>query len=121
MAGGYLQLVAYGPQDMYLTNNPQITFFKVVYRRHTDFSIETFEYTILDGPNFGARSKITLPRNGDLISTMYLRIVVSEVVPGVGEKFAWVKRLGFALLRYVDIEIGGFTIDRQYGVWLDIW
>ena len=43
MGGGLMQLAAYGAQDIYLTGNPQITFFKIVYKRHTNFSIETVE------------------------------------------------------------------------------
>lgn len=121
MAGGLLQIIAYGPQDMYLTNNPQITFFKTVYRQHTNFSIETFEYTIQDNPNFGKMNTITIPKNGDLITKMYLKVILNKVELKDGEKFAWVRRIGHALLRSVEVDIGGVRIDKQYGTWLDIW
>ena len=121
MAGGLLQIIAYGAQDMYLTNNPQITFFKTTYRRHTNFSIQTFEHDLLDNPNFGTKNTIIIPRVGDLISKMYLRVVVDKVIPRENEKFAWVRRLGHALINSVQISIGGATIDKQYGSWLDIW
>ncbi len=121
MAGGLLQIIAYGAQDMYLTNDPQITFFKTVYRRYTNFSIESFEHTIQDNPNFGTKNTIIIPRNGDLVSKMYLKVIVDKVVPNEGEKFAWVRRLGHALIRSVEVTIGGASIDKQYGTWLDIW
>lgn len=121
MAGGLLQIVAYGVQDMYLTNNPQITFFKVVYRRHTNFSTETFEHTVQNNPNFGSVCSIILPRTGDLITKMYLKIVVPSFTPPNNSRFAWVRRLGHALIKNIDITIGGSKIDRQTGTWLDIW
>lgn len=123
MSGGLMQLVAYGAQDVYITGNPQITFFKVVYRRHTNFAMEVVEITMNGNPDFGRRSVATITRNGDLITKMYLRVVVGQVVasaPYAG-KFAWVRRLGHALINSIEIEIGGSKIDKQYGTWMDIW
>lgn len=121
MAGGLLQLVAYGAQDVYLTNNPHITFFKVVYRRHTNFAMQTFEKTFNDSPNFGKRGIVKLYRLGDLATRMYLRVVVDKI-PGVKDiRFSWVRRIGHAMIRQVEVVIGGNVIDRQYGTWLDIW
>ena len=76
MGGGLMQLVAYGAQDIYLTGNPQITFFKVVYRRHTNFSMESIECTFNGAVDFGRKSNVTVSRNGDLIGAMYLEIVL---------------------------------------------
>ena len=121
MAGGTIQLLVYGAQDMYLTADPQITFFKIVYRRHTNFSIETFEATITEKPNFGKIGKVKIFRLGDLITKMYIKIVLNKVVPNEGGKFAYVRRLGHAVLRSVEIEIDGYGIDKQYGEWLDLW
>ena len=76
MGGGLMQLVAYGAQDIYLTGNPQITFFKVVYRRHTNFSMEAIEQT-WNGTSDGttaSRCTATVSRNGDLVHRMYLEI-----------------------------------------------
>ena len=72
MGGGLLQLVAYGAQDVYLTGNPQITFFKVVYRRHTNFALESILQTFNGNVNFGSRVTATISRNGDLINRAYL-------------------------------------------------
>jgi len=125
MGGGLMQLVAYGAQDVYLTGNPQITFFKVVYRRHTNFSMEVIEHALNGNPDFGRRASVTITRNGDLITRMYLRVVLDHVTPtlneGVTSKFAWVRRVGHALIKSVEIEIGGSRIDKHYGCWLDIW
>lgn len=121
MAGGLVQIIAYGAQDMYLTNNPQITYFKTVYKRHTNFSIEAFEYTVLPVPKFGSKRTVKILRNGDLITKMHLRIVISRVELNKDERFAWVRRLGYALLNAVDLDIGGVKVDRQCGMWLDVW
>lgn len=115
-----MQLVAYGAQDIYLTGNPQITFFKIVYRRHTNFSIESIEFSLNGDPNFDRTGNVRLSRNADLISKIYLRILLESVDPE-DSNFAYVRRLGHALIRKVEIDIGGTKVDRHYGVWLDIW
>lgn len=123
MAGGLMQLVAYGAQDVYLTGNPQITFFKVVYRRHTNFSMETIEHSLNGNPNFGKRSTVCITRNGDLIGPIYLQVTLGavNVSDDLGAKMAWVRRVGHALIDEVEVEIGGSRIDRQFGEWLHIW
>lgn len=121
MAGGLMQLVAYGAQDVYLTGNPQITFFKVVYRRHTNFSIEAIELSLNGNPDFGRRSTVTITRNGDLICEVYLMITLPEVTPSTGSKFAWIRRVGHGIIGNVEVEIGGSRIDKQYGIWFNIW
>lgn len=124
MGGGLLQLVAYGAQDVYLTGNPQITFFKVIYRRHTNFSMEVIDHPLTNA-NFGSKSHVTITRNGDLITNTYLRVELDHVLPtvneGVNSRFAWVRRVGHALIENVEVEIGGSKIDKHYGEWLDIW
>lgn len=122
MSGGLMQLVAYGAQDVYLTGNPQITFFKVTYRRYTNFSMQCIEVTANGNTNFGNKFTVTIPRNGDLIMQLYLRVRLNEVkdTAYLG-KFAWTKRLGHALIKDATLTIGGSQIDKQYGMWMDIW
>ena len=120
MPGGLLQLVAYGAQDVYLTGNPQITFFKIVYRRYTNFAIETVEHTFTGTIGFGNTITVKITRDGDLVTKMYLRIILNQVNPGTAN-FAWTRRLGHAIVNQVSVMIGGTVIDRQYGTWLDIW
>ena len=114
MGGGLLQLVAYGAQDVYLTGNPQITFFKVVYRRHTNFAIESIEQTFNGNPGYGNRVTCQISRNGDLIHRMYLAVNQSGSSAGCGY-------FGLRLIDYVELEIGGQKIDKQYSHWMYIW
>ena len=123
--GGLMQLVAYGAQDVYLTGNPQITFFKVVYRRHTNFAMESIENPFNGAPNFGKRVTCTIQRNGDLIFRMYLQATLPSVVlqasDGSGAQFRWLNWPGHNLISSVELEIGGQRIDKHYGDWLQIW
>jgi len=110
-----MQLVAYGAQDIYLTGNPQITFFKVVYRRHTNFSMEAIEQTLSGSASYGNKVTTTVSRNGDLISRMYLEYVQS------GVDAAATANPGTALVDYFELEIGGQRIDKHYGHWMEAW
>ena len=111
MGGGLMQLVAYGAQDVYLTGDPQITYFKVVYRRHTNFSMECIQQTLNGGVNAGSTSSATISRNGDLIGAMHLKFLTD----------ASNTRTFASLISDVSVEIGGQQIDKHYGSWLDIW
>lgn len=113
-----MQLVAYGAQDIYLTGNPQITFFKVVYRRHTNFAMESIEQTFNGTADFGRKVSVTVSRNGDLISKVYVQADIPAVT---GTAFKWIDYLGEFMLKQVEVEIGGQRIDRHYGEWLHIW
>lgn len=122
MGGGLMQLVAYGAQDVYLTGHPEITFFKVVYRRHTNFSMECSEVTMNGNADFGRKVNATITRSGDLLMQLYLRVVLKEISDeNFTGRFAWVRRLGHALIDSVEISIGGAQIDKHYGTWMDIW
>ena len=117
-----MQLVAYGAQDIYLTGNPQITFFKVVYRRHTNFAMEAIEQTFSGVCNFGNKVSCTIARNGDLVHRMYLEIDtggidVAALSGGTGD----LNRFGHKLIKTVEVDIGGQTIDKHYGEWLEVW
>ena len=120
MGGGLMQLVASGAQDVYLTGNPQITFFKVVYRRHTNFSMESIVQDINGISDYGTKVSSTISRNGDLIHKMYLNII-----PSIGESkantYALPNNYGHMLIDYADIEIGGQLIDRIHGHWIEVW
>ena len=118
-----MQLVAYGAQDVYLTGNPQITFFKVVYRRHTNFAMEAIEQTFNGIADWGKRVFCTISRNGDLIHRVYLQVTLPKVsCSATGSNcFRWVNYVGHALIKNVNVEIGGQQIDKHYGDWLNIW
>ena len=124
MGGGLLQLVAYGAQDVYLTGNPQITFFKVVYRRHTNFAMEAIEQSFNGNNNFGSRVTIQVTRNGDLIHRVYFTgsITNNHASAGASEAgVALVPYFGQKLLKTIELEIGGQRIDKHYSEWLYIW
>ena len=112
-----MQLVAYGAQDIYLTGNPQITFFKVVYRRHTNFSMECIEQTFNGTADFGRDLSATISRNGDLVHRMYLEHTVNVSSDNGANHIQLVERYGDALIKECEIEIGGQTIDKHTSMW----
>lgn len=128
MGGGLLQLVAYGAQDVYLTGNPQITFFKVVYRRHTNFSLESIQQTFNGNFDWGGRVTCQISRNGDLVHKMYVEVELekltnsSSITNILTENLdRYVNYIGHRLLKSVEVEIGGQRIDKQYSHWMYIW
>lgn len=126
MGGGLMQLVAYGAQDVYLTGNPQITFWKVTYRRHTNFSMESIEQTFNGQADFGRKVTCTISRNGDLAYRVYLQATLPEINQGLkgnaaGVYARWLDFPGEQMISQVDVEIGGQRIDRQYGDWMHLW
>jgi hypothetical protein len=122
-----MQLVAYGAQDVFLTGTPEITFWKVSYRRHTNFAMESIEQTFNGQADFGRRVTCTISRNGDLAYRTYLQVTLPEInqsmtpVGGNGVYARWLDYIGEQLIAQVEVEIGGQRIDRQYGDWLHIW
>ncbi len=126
MAGGLMQLVAYGAQDVFLTGTPEITFWKVSYRRHTNFAMESIEQTFSGQADFGRRVTCTISRNGDLAYRTYLQVTLPQIdqslVTGNEGVYArWLDFPGEQLIAQVEVEIGGQRIDRQYGDWMHIW
>ena len=131
MGGGLMQLVAYGAQDVYLTGNPQITFWKVSYRRYTNFAMESIEQTFNGQADFGRRVTCTISRNGDLAYRTYLQVTLPEINQNMqgpnqdgeyGPVYArWLDCPGEQMISQVEVEIGGQRIDRQYGDWMHIW
>ena len=114
MGGGLMQLVAYGAQDIYLTGNPQITFFKVVYRRHTNFSMESIDQTLTGSQNFGAKVTATVSRNGDLIHKMYVEYSPSALLngqtnAGVANVCA---NVGNTLLKEIELEMSASSNSK---------
>jgi hypothetical protein len=126
MGGGLLQLVAYGAQDVYLTGNPQITFFKVVYRRHTNFAIEAIQQTFNGTAGYGQTVNCQISRNGDLINRVYLQVSLPKLTEtatttAIHAGTRYVNYVGLRLIKSVLIEIGGQQIDKHYSDWLYIW
>ena len=123
MPGGLLQLTAYGAQDFYLTGNPQISFFKAVYRRYTNFSMEMIE--ILPNVNVdlnensdSSKLSFKISRNGDLVKDMYLVFTLPSIFSSVSKSFEWIKRIGEYIIKEVTITVGGKELDKQHGEYL---
>lgn len=159
MTGGIIQLVAYGKEDLFLTRDPQITFFKIMYRRHTNFAREEIEQSFMHEIDFNKRSTCIISPDADLINKMTLKITLPAIpkfslstndissstpvtttsstttnapttVPTESinyistnttiTRFAWIRKIGFAMIKYVEIEINNKVIDRHYGEWMHI-
>lgn len=128
MPGGEVQLVAYGEENMFLNDDPQITFFKIIYRRYTNFSIETIEQNFNSNLDFGKKFSIELSKIGDLIHKMWLVIelpnipILYDINNTVDKRlrFAWARKIAYALVNYIEIDIGGTVIDRQWGEWMNV-
>jgi len=119
--GGLLQLVAQGKQDVFLTGNPQITWFKMVYRRYTNFAIES-QVMYFDGdPDFGKRLTCLVPRRGDLLGPITLEVVLPQLTLLDGTVAPYVNSTGHALIEEITLEIGEQEIDKQTGEWFEIW
>jgi hypothetical protein len=119
--GGLLQLVAQGKQDVFLSGNPQISFFKMVYRRHTNFAIESQPMYFDGTPNFGQRITCLVPRRGDLLGRVYLNITLPPIYDSSNNPVSYCNSVGHALIRELAIEVGEQEIDRQTGEWMEIW
>ena len=142
--GGLIQLVSIGAQDVYLVGNPQITFFKVTYQRHTNFARECIEQTIQGTQGFGQRLTITVSRSGDLVGPMHVEIELPALSSNIASdsfssvynsvtadgtaapsaasyNWCWVNYVGYRILKEVTIEIGGQPIDRHYSTWFYMW
>jgi len=117
-----MQLVSYGAQDIYISGNPQITFWKVLYKRHTNFAMEAIEVTFNGQADFGRRVTAVISRNADLMYRTYVQVTLPQVqLTALGDRFRWLNYVGHRLLKMVEIEVGGSRIDRQYGDWMQIW
>ena len=123
MGGGLLQLVACGAQDAYLSGNPQITFWKGLFKRHTNFAMEPFRINFSGQPNWGTKQSAIIGRHADLLYSTYVEVVLPRLGTD-GSIFTWnndQQRLGYNLIKYAELEIGGQQIDRLYGEWLYLW
>lgn len=124
--GGLLQLVSSGAQDVFLTGDPQVTFFKSMYRRYTNFAIEAIEQTSTGVTTPGGRMITTISRNGDLLHKLYLQVSLpatgmANASGDVTDKWAFVRNFAHVLIQEASVEIGGQVVDRIYGRFDNIW
>ena len=116
MAGGLMQLVAYGAQDVYLTGNPEVTFYQAKYKRHTNFAMENIEQTVNGTAANSGRVSVTVARNGDLVGDMYLELESDIAATATAEAgdCNWVAERAISS---VELSIGGQRIDKHYQKW----
>jgi len=114
MTGGLMQLVSYGSQDIYLTGNPQMTFFKFVYKRHTNYSLEQIEQSYIGDATLGRKITCNIARDGDLLYRLYLEILLNS-------NNIDVNYLGYQLIDYIELEIGSQLIQKLTGEWMILW
>ena len=123
MTGGIIQLVSIGLEDLYLSINPEITYFKMIYKRYTNFSVEPIIQYFNNTPDFGRRITANLSKNSDLISSLYLYVKIPSISKRINkfEKIKWSRNIGFDIIKYIELEINGQLIDKLYSDWLYIW
>ena len=119
MKGSLIQMTSRGAEDLHMLENPTLTFFKIVYKRHTSFSMESINQVFVDTPLFNNTNYITIRRKGDLISNIYLEVTLPSD-PMLEDSY-WTNRIGFNLIKKVELYIGKTLVDRQYGLWMHIW
>ena len=122
MPGGLLQLAAYGAQDLFLTGNPQMSFFIAAYKRHTNFAIESVNQKFIGENGFGKKLTCNIDRIGDLMTNIYVDVKLPSLENiNAGDTVGWINNIGFSLIKECEIEIGGTVIDKHYGMWMGIW
>src|SRR3990167_2097411 len=128
MPAGEIILVAYGEENIVLSENPQISFFKIVYRRYTNFSIETVQINFLYETNFGKKYTVEISKTGDLLHKMWLVLELPDI-PIVYDfnnsidnkvKFKWTRKLAYAIIDYIELEIGNQIVSKQWGEWMGV-
>ena len=117
MGGGLIQLIAVGIQDIYLIGNPQLTFFKTVFKRHTNFALESMQQSVDGRTDFSQLIQCTIQRKGDLLKD----IIIDILLPTLPSGYYWTDGIGNVIIKQIDLEIGGQLVDRHYSEWLDIW
>jgi hypothetical protein len=127
MGLGQLQLLSYGTENTFFNSNSNITYFKRTYKKYTNISFEVLPQYFRSTPNFGRRLSTKISKNSDMIKdiTIYLELPDIPIeqhssLPRGVKKFSWIDKIGFGIIRYIDLEIGGILVSRLYGDWLNI-
>ena len=120
MGGALMELVAKGSQDLFLTGNPSVTYFKNVYKKHTNFSYESIQQSIVGNANFGNKIECVISRTGDLLTGIIIEIDLPKIEGKRGKSVSWINSIGHYLLKSIELQIGGNKIDKHYGEWLEI-
>ena len=127
-ASPLIQLISVGQIDDYFSTNPQISYFKYAYKRHTRFAMESLKITFdSTEPTFKSSDndsyRLKVPRHGDLLLDMNLVFKFPNVYSDRNFKFRWVENAGVLFIKKAELFLGGYAraIDTLYGEWLTIW
>ena len=118
MGGSLLELLAVGEQDKHLIGNPQISFFKKVYKRHTNFSMEQISQTFFETPGFGKKVTAKIDKKGDLLYKMYLELTLPILDSNYNISYS--NGIGHHIIKKIDFLIGGTKIVSLTGEYIDI-
>lgn len=122
MVAGVIRLTAYGREDMYLSYNAEVTFFKSVYKRHTFFATETIDQSFVSAPSFGSRYTCIISPHGDVLLDVLLRVTLPAIPPlPDGVQCRWVDGVACALIKKVELEINSVVVDSITGEWIRLY
>jgi hypothetical protein len=128
MGLGLLLLVSVGKENLYLSGQPEITYFKLVYKQYTNFSIETIPQYFKTDPDFSRKITINISKNADLLNKLNLYVKLPSIpannhsyLPNNIKKFRWIEKIGLGIIKNIDLEIGGIFIDRLSGDFLNMY
>lgn len=124
MPGGLMSLLAVGAQDQYLTMGPEMSFFKQIYRKHTNFSMESVRMTFFTKPTIeSSRNAFTcrISRVGDLLQQIYFSFELPDIYSDEKLRFRWIKNLSNHMLYSYSVRIDTQLIDQRWGEWCDVW
>ena len=116
-----LQLAAYGEQDIRICGNPQVSYFKSVYKRHTNFTMADIKQTFNGQPRLGTINSVKINHSGDLLSDMALQLQLKFKADAVDKQYSFVKNIGYNIIDYIELKFNGQTIDKHYSDWLNIY
>ena len=125
MGAGLLQLVLSSQHDQFITQNPQISYFKYSYKRHTAFSNESIRLQFSNNTNLSTTKQNTcnceIGRYGDLLSNVYFGFTLPAIYSTNKHRFRWVENVGNVIIKRATVTIGGVEIDSLTGEWMNIW
>jgi len=123
MVGGLTELVCKGQMDTYININPDISFFKFAYKKHTNFAFESIRLEFEINPLIDRKNviyKCKLNRYADLLSNIYLIYNLPAIYSSNQYKFRWIKNVGTLIIKRATLTIGSTIIDNLTGEWLII-
>ena len=124
MGGGVMQLVAIGAQDVFISGSPEMSYFKMVYKRHTNFSMESVRQTFSTKPTLDTKGNTftcRITRVADLLQDVFISVMLPNIYSNNRLRFKWVENISNYMIYSYTLKIDTQTIDIVWGEWMDIW